>query len=314
MPPATYAAPEIVAMMTAARPDLMRQMLEFLGYSQAATGDPWDAAVVNSCLLSGAVDESPVGRVSSSYARHLRFHGRSDKFVKDSSSAVLRALFSLGSDAFAEAFREGSEQREAVSRTLATQGVDDALAAKTLELLAKFFPEYETAIRRWEFGYSTNVSAFGVAAAACGGSPTGELGTNHLAIVDLPFSAFVGTTDDVDPTVMQSIREAGDMLKTATNHLFRIEWSVGNRIASSLNGYRRFLSVTFPKIEFKVAVVENGKLDPTLAGADAFIAGSASWTGRFKPVEVLSSAENGQGADHNAPAVEAAIRGLLRAI
>jgi hypothetical protein len=322
MSPATYAAPEIIAMMTAARPDLMRQMFDYIGYSPSIASDPWDAAVVNSCLLSGAVDESPAGRMASALYRHLRFHGRSEKLAKDSSATVLRALFSIGADTLAAAPKAPADAhtmivRAMIGKVLATQGADEVVANKIIDQIVKFLPEYDAAVGRWEFGYSTPATSkigIGLAAAACGGHLVDSAGSNDLAIVDLPFSAFVGTTDAVDPVVLQALNDASAILKMAKNVLFKVDWSVGNRLASSLNGYRRFLSSKFPKLEFGAAVVENSKLVPGLPGAEAFIVGAPAWTRKFKPLEVLVPGLGENDADHNFPAVEAAIRGLMRAI
>lgn len=318
MLPAIHAAPEIVAILTAARPDLMREISGSLGFSPSTLSDPWEAAVENSSLLSGAVDESPAGQAASAFAQYLRSHTKRERFAKDSTEAFLRIQLSKGANVVSAAFLNDSGYRDEIHQAFLKHGLDDRAATKATGLLSQFFPEYEAAQKSWSFGYSVGPfeqGEFEKAAAACGGAPyVGSNRSNDLAIINLPFSAFVGTTDEVDPTVVQAIEDSQTILKNAKNVLFRVEWTIGNRLQSSLTSYRKFLANRFPKLEFRSFISESFRFDPLLDGAEAFIAGATAWNDKFRPVEVLVSDLKGGSSKHNAPVLESAIRGLLRAV
>jgi len=310
------AAPEIIAILTTARPDLVREMMNSLGLTRSVLSDPWEAAVVNACLLSGAVDESPAGLAAAAFSRFLSIRTKRERFAKAAIDAFFRIQISKGVDAVAAAFLEG-RGLEDIRESFLKHGLEERAATKAVALLSQFIPEYSAARRSWHFGFSVgpdDLEALRTVAAACGGTPASAIQSNDVAIIDLPFSAFVGTTNEIDPTVLQVIEDCGAVLKDARHVLFRVDWTVGSRLPSSLKNYREFLSKQLPNFEFRSFVSENSTFDPLLDGTEAFIAGSPTWTGRFRPVEVIASDLNNGSSLHNAPALESALRGLLRAI
>lgn len=111
------------------------------------------------------------------------------------------------------------------------------------------------------------LGAFGLAAMNVGGIPHGSRLTSPSAqptfvtnrgrdsllapdvpvdinLVNLPFSAFVGIGQP-DPAIVKIIEEAAAYRKQARCTLFRVDWTVGKRLNTPEDGYRKLISRLF---------------------------------------------------------------------
>lgn len=313
MPAATADAAEIIALMTAGHPDLMGEILENMGIHTNPGIDRWEQATQAAASLASALNEHPAGRTSAAFARYLKFQGRREKYSKDSGRILLRLLFALGPETVAAAANGDQASSAKVLAAMAAQGVDPAFGDKVVAALPGFYREFSASEKSWEFSYLQIApldATMGNAAAACGGTRASG-GEIDLVLADLPFSAFVGTTNEVDPVVLQVIKENANSLKNAKAVLFWVDWSIGNRLPSGLAGYRRFLSAALPGLEFRSLTIEGSKFGSS-QGVNAFLAGATTWTGKFQAVE--SGLRDEEEKDVAAAVAESAIRGLLRAI
>jgi hypothetical protein len=293
-----HGAVEILARVASVNPAAFRAL-----FGVGSCSNPVALAEAAAASVSHDLSTSPEGAIVERFGEYMRFLGRIERTVRRRCDYLLESLLALGIetlDAASEGDRESVDRWNDWVASRTDQFVSEASAL--LSSWRQFRRDTAAAESSWDFRFldiARGRPDLGSAAVAAGGRPLcpGPDKWPDIVLVELPFSVFVGVSENDDPAVTDVVGGVSRIIRKARGALFRVDWTVGTRLSLPTDGYQRAVSRASPQFETRIIL-----LDETL-----YVGVARSWHDEFSAVTVPL----GVGPDRP---VERAVRGFLRAV
>lgn len=253
------------------------------------------------------IDKGRLAEVANAFASWLLISGYSPSTIPARKGAFRAAIQRMGSlpDDLPEGLVGSHEFAAAISTAPDWQRPISANMTSLFKSFANDVAELSMA-RVFSFTeINPGLGAMGLAAKEAGGIPNGsELSTPisqpayeynfgrgslepattpvQIVLANLPFSAFL-TEGSEDPEVVEIVDATKKHLKTAKAFIFRVDWTVGERLDLSVDGYVRLIAARLKGWDVHTTKLDNYRFTP-MEGSELFIVAAKRWLSDFRPV------------------------------